>query len=218
MKDLYITTMQTMCSSVAFIRDTLRRDGHWNFRSLSFAPQKSSQGFMRLCVAGFSCATPSLFYPLAPWILWAAAAKGPGDISCSIQICMTACPICTYTYRFVSIDINELRNHRTSLPRENTPYYSFRFKRFYPASTSVKMLIKIAVLHPGLLITMSGLITPYSTITPSIYTVTMSIEHKVLLHTSLQVPFGWLAELQLTFMPSKWYTWSSNFQETFPRT
>ena len=32
-------------------------------------------------------------------------------------------------------------------------------------------------------------------------TVTPSIAHKVLLNTSLQVPFGWLAELQLPFSP-----------------
>ena len=32
-----------------------------------------------------------------------------------------------------------------------------------------------------------------------LYTVTLSITQKVLLHVSLQVPYGWLAELQLPF-------------------
>ena len=41
---------------------------------------------------------------------------------------------------------------------------------------------------------------------PAHYTVTLSITHKVLLHASLQVPFGWLAELQLSFSPGKFST------------
>ena len=36
-----------------------------------------------------------------------------------------------------------------------------------------------------------------------LYTVRLSIAHKVLLHASLQVPFGWLAELRLPCSPGK---------------
>ena len=51
-----------------------------------------------------------------------------------------------------------------------------------------------------------------------IYTVTLSIRHKVLLHASLQVPFGWLAELQLPSSRGKEYTPVATFRKTFHRT
>ena len=49
------------------------------------------------------------------------------------------------------------------------------------------------------------------------YTLTLSIAHKVLLHTFLPVPFGSLAELQLPFSPGLVVYWSSSYQEHIPQ-
>ena len=48
-----------------------------------------------------------------------------------------------------------------------------------------------------------------------IHTVTLSIAHKVLLYVSLQVPFGWVAELHLPFSPGKRYTEVATFKNHF---